>query len=149
MQTITPVLIGVTILFAGAVIGATAMTAREKRGGFVYAQLVLMVGVYVGFAITRLDAATVITRGDWTALLVESVLALGFVFAGLVALRSERPWTLGALILSHGVVDLLHLSFDASHSPAWYAFICLIYDALVGAAAVWLLSDDKNRAEPL
>ena len=32
----------------------------------------------------------------------------------------------------------------AEHSPAWYAFVCALYDAIIGAAAAWLLSAPKK-----
>lgn len=144
MQEIDPVLIIATMLLVAAALGATAMTAPKNRAAFVYAQLVLMAGVYVGFAVAHIDGAAVLAKGNWSALVTESVLAIGFMLAGLAALQSSRPWLLGVLILIHGAVDLLHLTFEAAHSPDWYAFLCLIYDALVGAAAVWLLSGENE-----
>ena len=134
------------ILLAGAAIGATATLPARARPAAFYAQLIMMVGIYVGFAIIRLDEAAIISRGDWTALLLESMSALVLAVIGLSVMSGRRVWLLGALILIHGGVDLLHLIADARHSPGWYAFLCLIYDALVGVAAIWLLSEwpDEN-----
>ena len=141
MAEFSPVMIGFTVLLAGAAIGATAMLSPKNRGVFVYAQLVLMSGVYVGLAIASLDATDIALRADWSALMLESLIAIGFIIAGLGVLTSSKPWLLGALILLHGGVDLAHLLFGFDHGPAWYAFMCIIYDAIVGVAAIWLLSE--------
>lgn len=140
MTEFTPIMIGATLLLAGGAVGVMSVLSPKARAVFVYAQLVLMAGIYVGFAIASLDAADIIRRSDWSALLLESIVALGFVFAGLAALQSSRPWLLGVLILAHGVVDLAHLVFGGALSPNWYAFVCILYDGIVGLAAIWLLS---------
>ena len=141
MPEFSPVMIGVAILVAGAAIGVTALLSPKSRAAFVYAQLVLMSGIYVGLAIASLDAAEIVQRSNWSALMLESLIAIGFVTVGLGVLTSSKPWLLGALILLHGVVDLGHLLFGFAHGPAWYAFMCVIYDGMVGVAAIWLLSE--------
>ena len=70
--------------------------------------------------------------------------ALLFLLLGLAVLQSGRVWLLGVLILAHGGVDLLHLLMKSETSPAWYAFLCAIYDAIVGVGAIWLLSAPKK-----
>jgi len=140
MTGLNPILIGVTILLAGAAILATAMLPPRGRTVCVYGMLVLMVGVYVGFAIIGLEPLESASRAEWTALMVESLLALIFLFVGLAVIDSDKPWLLGVLILAHGGVDFLHLVLAADYAPDWYAFLCLIFDAGLGLAAVWLLS---------
>ncbi len=135
-----PILIGASVLLAAAAIGVMAMLSPVRRAAFAYAQLMVMAGIYVGFAIAGLEAADFVGRPQLSAVLVESMIALGFVFAGLGVFASNRTWLLGVLILAHGGVDLLHLLLDVGYSPDWYAFACLIYDALVGVGAIWLLS---------
>lgn len=136
-----PLMIGVAVLLAGAAIGVMAILSPKSRATFIYAQLVLMVGIYAGFAIASLDGADIIRRSDWSTLLIDALIALGFVFGGLAALQSSRPWLLGALILAHGSIDLMHLLLGSAHVPGWYAFVCILYDGIVGVAAVWLLSN--------
>ena len=140
MEAFNPFLIGATLALAGAAIGVMYILRGPARAQFVYAQLCLMAGIYVGFAVVGIGDKDFITRADWSALLVESVIALVFVFAGLAALGSHRQWLLGGLIFAHGATDLLHLTIDGAVGPAWYAFGCVIFDAVVGAAAVILLS---------
>ncbi len=140
------ILLGVTILLAGGAIGVTAMLSRENRGGFVYAQLVLMAGIYVGFAIIALDAADFVSRAALSPLLIESLIAIAFVGGGLGVLASDRQWLLGVMILVHGGLDLAHLLMGTPYSPAAYEFLCIIYDGIVGVAAIWLLSDKPSEA---
>ncbi|NOX94926.1 MAG: hypothetical protein GXP04_07475 [Alphaproteobacteria bacterium] len=145
MMGLNPILIGATVLLAGAAILATAMLSPVNRAGNVYGMLVLMVGIYVGFAIIGLEPLESASRAEWTALMGESLLALVFVFAGLAVLNSDKPWLLGVMILAHGGVDFLHLVLAADYTPDWYAFLCLIFDAAVGVAAIWLLSDKPHK----
>ena len=137
---IDPILIGVTVLLAGAAIGGTALLPPKMRAGSFYAQLAVMVGIYVGFAIIGLDPLEEARRADWSALIIESIFALAFLMAGLGALYSNKAWIIGVLILIHGGVDVGHLVLGANHSPDWYEFLCSLYDAIVGFAAVALLS---------
>ncbi len=141
MTGFSPILLGATILLAGAAVGMTAVLSPKDRPAFVYAQLVLMAGIYVGFAIIALDAADFVTRPTLSVLLIEVLIAFALVGGGLGVLGSDRQWLLGGLILVHGGVDLLHLLMGTPHSPAWYEFLCVLYDGIVGVAAIWLLSD--------
>lgn len=145
MTEYTPYLIVVAVLLAASTIPVLASLPPRGRAAFVYAQLVLMVGIYAGFAIASLDRAEIIQFSDWSALVVEALVAIVFLFAGLAALQSSRPWLLGALIMAHGLVDLAHLVSGDTHAPAWYAFVCILYDAIAGVIAIWFLSD--RRAE--
>ncbi len=148
MTGLNPILIGAAVLLAGGAIGVLAVLSPKTRPAFVYAQLVLMVGIYVGFAISSLDAADYIKRSDWSMLIIESFTALAFLLGGLAVLHSSRAWLLGVMILAHGGVDLVHLLIGADYSPDWYEFLCIVYDAVVGFAAIWLLSESpaKNPA---
>ncbi len=141
MEGFYPILIGASAVLALSAVGVMAILQPQARAQFVYAQLCVMVGIYVGFAIAELDGADFITRSDWSPLLIESALGLGFLFGGLAILRSARVWMLGLLVLGHGGVDLAHLLIDGAAGPDWYAFACILYDAIVGVAAVVMLSD--------
>ncbi len=140
----TFLLVMFAVVLAGAALGVTASLGPRGRAAWVYGQLALMTGIYVGFALTGIDPNGIVLRASLSALVVEGMTALLFLLLGLAVLQSGRPWLLGALILGHGGVDLLHLLMKAEVSPAWYAFICAIYDAIVGAGAIWLLSSPKK-----
>ncbi len=144
MDVFNPFLIGAALALAAGAIGVMSVLKGPARAQFVYGQLCVMAGIYVGFAIVGLDGKEFITRADWSALAVEVVLMLAFVFAGLAALSSNRPWLLGALIFAHGATDFMHLLIGDGTAPAWYAFACILYDAPVGAAAVLMLSSKQS-----
>jgi hypothetical protein len=141
MEGFHPILIGGTLALAAGAIGVMAILRPAARAQFVYGQLCVMVGIYVGFAIVGLDGKTFITRGDWSVLLIEAAVGLGFLFAGLAVLQSSRHWLLGVLVLGHGAVDLGHLMVESAAGPAWYAFACVVYDAAVGVAAIMMLPE--------
>jgi len=141
MDGLNPILVGLTVALAAGAVGVMAVLSSKSRAAFVYAQLAVMVGVYQGFALVALDAADFVRRAELSSVIIESGLALAFVFAGLAALSGPRAWMLGALILMHGGVDLAHLLFDVDLAPDWYAFACIVYDAIVGVAAIRLLSN--------
>lgn len=141
-----PILGGVTLLLAGTAVGVATLISERDRAAYFYAQLAAMVGIYVGFAIIQFDAAPFAGRGEISAVLIEFIIAGGFILAGLSVLRGDRSWLIGALILAHGAVDLGHLLFGGDIAPAWYAFACIVYDAIVGLAAIWLLSKKPSNS---
>ena len=143
MTELNPMLIGGAVLLAACAVGATATLSARMRGPFVYAQLVLMVGIYVGFAVSAIDAADYISRADWSSLIVACFIAMAFVMGGLAALSSGRDWILGALILGHGAVDVGHLNFSGL-GPDWYFYSCVVFDAIAGGAYVWLFSRETS-----
>lgn len=149
MSGLNPIYLAVMLLLAGGAVGVTAMLSARNRPAFVYGQLVLMAGIYVGFAVIAVDAKDIVLRADWSVLIVETMIALVILLLGLAVMNSARPWLLGVMMLVHGGIDLMHLLMKAAHSPGWYAFLCLLYDAVVGVAAIWLLSQEpsKNPAE--
>lgn len=140
MEGLNTGLVIIALALAGGAIGIMAILGARARAQFVFAQLCLMSGIYVGFAIAELEAASFITRAELTPLIINSVIAIGLVFAGLAVLGSTRVWLLGVLIMAHGAFDLIHLLTTGGISPDWYAFACVLYDAIVGVAAVIMLS---------
>ena len=92
MGGLNPVLIGVTLALAASSVGVMALLSPKNRPAFVYAQLMMMVGIYVGFAIIAFDAKEFPVRADWSILLVESLTAMVFLVLGLAALDfGSRP----------------------------------------------------------
>ncbi|WP_375202965.1 hypothetical protein [Hyphococcus sp.] len=140
----TVFLVLITLALAGAALGVTASLSVRGRGLWIYGQLALMTGIYVGFALGGIDPGGIVLKAALSALVVEGLTALVFLLLGLAILQSGRVWLLGVLILAHGGVDLLHLVMKSEHSPAWYAFVCAIYDAIVGTGAIWFLSAPKK-----
>jgi len=93
--------------------------------------LVLIAGVYIGFAITD---------GRHEKLLLEILIALGFCV--LVLLGMWRwPWLIALGYLLHAVWDLLHHPTIrlGARVHKWYPPACLVYDVLVGGFIYFLL----------
>jgi hypothetical protein len=86
--------------------------------------LVLIAGIYIGFAISD---------GRRDKLILELVVALGF--CGMVLLGMWKwPILIAYGYFLHALWDLLHHPFKlGARVRAWYPPACVIYDALVGA----------------
>lgn len=86
--------------------------------------LVLIAGVYIGFAIED---------GRRNKLVVEVAVALGFVALVLLGMW-KWPWLIPAGYFLHGVWDLLHHPLKiGARVRKWYPPACIAYDWLVGA----------------
>jgi hypothetical protein len=86
--------------------------------------LVLIAGVYIGFAIED---------GRRNKLVIEVAVALGFVALVLLGMW-KWPWLIPAGYFLHGVWDLLHHPIKVgARVRKWYPPACIAYDWLVGA----------------
>jgi hypothetical protein len=86
--------------------------------------LVLIAGVYIGFAIED---------GRRNKLVIEVAVALGFVALVLLGMW-KWPWLIPAGYFLHGVWDLLHHPLKiGARVRKWYPPACIAYDWLVGA----------------
>ena len=141
------IIVGLTVLLAAGSVSLAAQLSLKARAAYIYAQLVFMVAIYVGFAVAELDDAAFIGRDEVSLLVIEAVISTVFLLGGLAVLMSSKLWLLGALILGHGGIDLAHLLIGTSHVPPLYAFLCIVYDAIVGVAAIFLLSEKRPQTE--
>ena len=86
--------------------------------------LVLIAGVYIGFAIED---------GRRNKLAIEAVVALGFLVLVLLGMW-KWPLLIPAGYFLHGVWDLLHHPVKlGARVKRWYPPACIAYDWLVGA----------------
>jgi len=92
--------------------------------------LVLVAGIYVGFALQDGRART---------LAVEASVALGFTAAALTGLWVSA-WTIPAAYALHGLWDLAHHRYVTTAMPGWYAPFCAVFDWVfaVGLVAIWI-----------
>lgn len=145
MGGLNPVLIGVTLALAGSTILTAKMLTVAARAIFAYSVLVLMVGIYLGFAAIAVDQATYLARPIVTIVMMEALTALILTFIGLGVVQSDKPWILGVLIMVHGGVDLAHMLLGTTYSPTWYELMCVIYDGIVGVAFVIMLGERPEK----
>lgn len=86
--------------------------------------LVLIAGIYIGFAIED---------GRQNRIVLESLVALGFCALILLGMW-KWPVLIAAGYFLHGVWDVLHHPFKlGARVKKWYPPACLAYDWLVGA----------------
>ena len=85
--------------------------------------LVLVAGIYVGFAVQD---------GRDKILAIEGLIALSFVAAALAALWVSA-WAIPAAYALHGFWDLAHHRHVATAMPAWYVHFCAVFDWVFAA----------------
>lgn len=106
---------------------ADRLVGELRLAQFAALFLVLIAGVYLGFAI----ASTEPSGTGW-----DVALAIGFlVLASIVTTWDPRP-ALTALALAyaaHAAIDLLHIAdvLPAAVVPRWYTTACAIYDIAI------------------
>jgi len=109
------------------------LVAELRLAQFAALLLVLIAGVYIGFALAQ---------GSTTGSGFDVALAVGFLALAAVA-ATQPPGTaltlLAAAFAAHAVVDLLHGAavLPSVALPDWYITACAIYD--VGIAGVCYL----------
>ncbi|MEM8771128.1 MAG: hypothetical protein AAGD92_05695 [Pseudomonadota bacterium] len=138
MEAISPLAIfGAIALALGSLIVMAFLKGRTREA-FVLSQLGVMVGIYIGFALGGVSSPEKIDAQSAHFLLIENFAMLGFLFAGLFAF-ARAPRFLGVIILLHGGFDAGHLFLEQSPAPSWYAVSCIIYDVIIGVAAILML----------
>jgi len=80
------------------------------------------------------------------ALVVESLVAGGFVAAATVGFRSSL-WVVVVALVAHGVFDLAHgMVISNPGVPSWWPLCCLAYDVTAAAYLAGLITSGRIRA---
>lgn len=124
----------------GGVVGAlasllTLSAPRSLRATLVYSQLVMMVGIYVGFATAELTTLPPPDRNALGDIGVHFASALLYAIAGAWALTSGRARVVALLVLTHGFYDLA-AKFVSPVAPDWYGVACAAFDIAAGGVYV-------------
>lgn len=86
--------------------------------------------VYLGFAVAD---------GRTSAVVVESLIILGFLYLTLLGMNVS-PWLLALAYFLHGMWDWLHRDGRVGAAVRdWYITACIVYDWLIAAFIVALL----------
>jgi hypothetical protein len=125
--------------------------------GFVLALAAIGLGTGVGFVRDRSFAPTILIvtasyyvlfaliGGSTRALLVEGLIATGFLLLALVGFK-KNVWLVAAAMVGHGVFDFLHhFLIDNPGVPSWWPGFCLAFDLLFGG---WLAVLLVRRSHP-
>ena len=86
--------------------------------------------------------------GSMEALLVESIVIIGFLLASAAGFKSSL-WLVVAGLIAHGVFDFVHGHIISNPGvPTWWPSFCLAYDVGAGLYLAWLLWSSRLRARP-
>jgi hypothetical protein len=100
----------------------------------------------VAIVIASLYSLFAVMGGSTRALVVESIVGVGFIALAVMGFRSSL-WVVVAALGAHGVFDLVHgrLIHNPGVPPWWPAF-CLAYDVAAAAYLAWLITSRRSQA---
>jgi hypothetical protein len=124
-----PYLIGIVLALTVS-LSATLIRLDRDRA-FYPTVLIVIASYYVLFAVMA---------GSTRAIVVESLIMLGFMLVAAVGFR-RNLWLVAAALAAHGVLDAFHGHVVANPGvPAWWPAFCLSYDIAAAAYLAWLLT---------
>ncbi len=127
-------LIGLGVALAVAGLGSGVGFGRDRCFGPTV--LIVTAGYYVLFAAVG---------GSTRSLVVEIVVACGFVLVAVIAFTSNL-WLIPGAMAAHGVFDFFHHSLiQNSGVPVWWPGFCIAFDVIFGG---WLGVVLLRRSQP-
>lgn len=121
--------IGILLAIAG--IGLAAATGLARERSFYSTIMIWIASNYVLFALIG---------GSRQTLILESLLAAGFMAVALIGFRANL-WVVVAALVGHGLFDFVHHQLVASPGvPPWWPGFCLAFDVTAGGLLAFLLS---------
>jgi hypothetical protein len=124
----------------GIVIGVFATVVGLDRDRALYPTAMIVIASYYDlFAVMG---------GTTEALVIESVIAMGFVTAATIGCR-KNLWLVAGAILFHGITDLFHTRVVMGGGvPSFWPGFCASIDIVLGIYLAWLLYTGKVPAAP-
>jgi hypothetical protein len=124
----TPVIVGACLAFA---VGVFATVSRLDRDRAFYPT--------VAIVIASLYSLFAVMAGSTRALVVESIVGVGFVALAVLGFRTSL-WLVVVALGVHGVFDLVHGALISNPGvPRWWPAFCLAYDAAAAGYLAWLI----------
>jgi hypothetical protein len=100
----------------------------------------------VAIVIASLYSLFAVMGGSTRALLVESIVGVGFIALAVLGFRSSL-WVVVAALGAHGVFDLVHGRLIQNPGvPPWWPAFCLAYDVAAAAYLAWLITSRRSLA---
>ena len=131
----TSAVIGVCLAFA---VGVFATVVRLDRDRAFYPT--------VAIVIASLYSLFAVMGGSTRALVVESIVGVGFIALAVLGFRSSL-WLVVAALAGHGVFDLVHGTVISNPGvPRWWPAFCLAYDVAAAGYLAWLLISRRTKA---
>jgi hypothetical protein len=131
----TSAVVGACLAFA---VGIFATVVRLDRDRAFYPTIAIVVAaLYSLFAVMG---------GSTRALVIESLIGVGFVALAVLGFRTSL-WVVAAALGVHGVFDLVHGAVISNPGvPHWWPAFCLTYDAAAAGYLAWLIISRRTRA---
>ena len=131
----TPAIVGACLAFA---VGTFATVVRLDRDRAFYPT--------VAIVIASLYSLFAVMGGSTRALVLESLVGVGFVALAVLGFRTSL-WLVAAALGVHGVFDLVHGAVISNPGvPHWWPAFCLTYDAAAAGYLAWLIISRRTRA---
>ena len=100
----------------------------------------------VAIVIASLYSLFAVMGGSTRALVVESIVGVGFIALAVLGFRSSL-WIVVAALGGHGVFDLVHGAVISNPGvPRWWPAFCLAYDVAAAGYLAWLITSRRTRA---
>jgi hypothetical protein len=132
----TPAIVGACLAFAVGVFATVTKLDRERA---FYSTVAIVVASYYS-----LFAAM---GGGTRALVIESLVGLGFVFVAVLGFRSSM-WLVVSALAGHGILDSVHGAVISNAGvPRWWPPFCLTYDVAAAGYLAWLIISRRTWAK--
>jgi hypothetical protein len=126
------------VLSVGVALFARSVGLDRDRAFYPTVMIVIAL-IYVLFAAMTGSVETV---------LLESVVAIGFVIAAVAGFKSSSWIVVGALA-GHGLLDAVHGHvIENSGVPLWWPAFCGAYDVGAAACLAWLVARRPTTTDP-
>ena len=131
----TPAIVGACLAFA---VGIFATVARLDRDRAFYPT--------VAIVIASLYSLFAVMGGSTRALVLESLVGVGFVALAVLGFRTSL-WVVAVALGVHGVFDLVHGAVISNPGvPPWWPAFCLAYDVAAAGYLAWLIISRRTQA---
>jgi hypothetical protein len=99
----------------------------------------------VTIVIAFIYALFAVMGGSTAALLLESVVGVGFLVVAVIGFKSSL-WLVALALVAHGVFDAVHGWLITNPGvPAFWPGFCAAYDVTAGAYLTWLIRTQRVR----
>ena len=129
-------LVGACLAFT---VGVFATVVRLDRDRAFYPTVTIVIAsLYSLFAVMG---------GSTRALVVESIVGVGFIALAVLGFRSSL-WVVVAALGVHGAFDLVHGTVISNPGvPRWWPAFCLAYDVAAAVYLAWLIMSRRTKAD--
>ena len=134
---------------------------RVATAALVGACLALVVGIFatvvrldrdrafyptVAIVIASLYSLFAVMGGSTRALVIESLVGVGFVALAVLGFRTSL-WVVAVALGAHGLFDLVHGAVISNPGvPPWWPAFCGTYDIAAAGYLAWLIVSGRTRA---